>query len=154
VAAAKWSHWAGPLFDGHVCSIGYEVVDWIQAYTCHGPGDVQGDAVELDDEWFNFLIEAYRIDPITVAACTTRRSCPGRRPRQSELAGHIGVAEAFAPVRFDGWKADGQPGARPVRSPLLKCWPPRSRKPATPSRTSRSSPASGARTPIRTSTPA
>jgi hypothetical protein len=35
---------------------------------------------------------------------------------KSELAGLIGVAEAFGPVRFDGWDADGQPVGRPVTS--------------------------------------
>jgi phage terminase large subunit-like protein len=33
----------------------------------------------------------------------------------------LGVAEAFGPVRFDGWDADGQPVGRPVTSPFLKC---------------------------------
>jgi phage terminase large subunit-like protein len=40
---------------------------------------------------------------------------------KSEIAGLIAVAEAFGPVRFDGWNAHGQPVGRPVRSPLIKC---------------------------------
>jgi hypothetical protein len=40
---------------------------------------------------------------------------------KSEIAGFVGVAEAFGPVRFDGWNADGQPVGRPIRSPLIKC---------------------------------
>ena len=39
-----------PLFDGHICSLGYEVIDWIEEYGCHGPGDIQGEPIELDDE--------------------------------------------------------------------------------------------------------
>jgi len=122
VARAAWTRWAGPLFDGHECSLGYELVDWVQAYTCHGPGDVQGDPVVLDDEWFAFLIEAYRLDPDTGRRVNDEMVLSRPKGRaKSELAGLVGTAEAFAPVRFDGWNADGQPVGRPVRSPLLKC---------------------------------
>lgn len=121
--AAKWSHWAGPQFDGHVCSLGYGIVDWIQEYCCHGPGDVQGDPVVLDDEWFDFIIEVYRIDPKTGRREYDEAVLSRPKGRaKSELAGFVGTAEAFADnVRFDGWDADGQPAGRPVRSPLLKC---------------------------------
>lgn len=118
--------WAGPLFDGHVCSLGYELIDWINTYTCHGPGDVQGDPVDItpdtDPEWFDFVVEAYRIDPDTGRRVYDEvvLSRPKGRAK-SELAGLIGTGEAYAPCRFDGWNADGQPVARPVRSPLLKC---------------------------------
>src|ERR1044072_309409 len=102
-------------FDGHICSLGYEVADWIQTYTCHGPGDVQGDPVELDDEWFEHLVDMYRIDPTTGQRLYDEvvTSRPKGRAK-SELAGLVAVAEAFAPVRFDGWNAEGQPAARAV----------------------------------------
>lgn len=114
--------WAGPLFDGHICSIGYEVLDWIHAFECHGPGDVQGDLLDLDDEMRDHIIECYRIDSefgrrVFDEAVLSR---PKGRAK-SELAGLVVVAEAFGPVRFDGWDADGQPVGRPVRSPLIKC---------------------------------
>ena len=67
--AGRHSRWAGPLFDGHVCSVGYQVIDWIVEYTCHGIGDIQGesfaDAYDLDDEERDHIIEAYRIDEVT-----------------------------------------------------------------------------------------
>lgn len=114
--------WAGPEFDGHVCSLGYQVADWIEAYCCHGPGDVQGDPVVLDEEWLAFVVEVYRIDPVTGRRVYDEGVLSRPKGRaKSELAGHIGTAEAFAPVRFDGWDAHGQPVARPVRSPMLKC---------------------------------
>lgn len=124
--AKRHERWAGPLFDGHVCSLGYELIDWINEYTCHGPGDVQGESVnitpETDHEWFDFLIEAYRIDPQTGRRVYDEAVLSRPKGRaKSELAGLIGTAEAFANVRFDGWNADGQPVGRPVRSPLLKC---------------------------------
>lgn len=120
--AVRHERWAGPLFEGHVCSLGYEVADWITAYECHGPGDVQGEPIELDDEWLAFLVEAYRIDPETGRRAFDEAVLSRPKGRaKSELAGWVGVAEAFAPVRFDGWNADGQPVGRPVRAPLLKC---------------------------------
>ncbi len=54
-----------PLFDGHIPSLGYEVLDWIHAYCAHGPGDVQGEPLNYDDEIRDFVIEAYRLDPNT-----------------------------------------------------------------------------------------
>jgi hypothetical protein len=114
--------WSGPLFEGHICSLGYEVLDWIHAYECHGPGDVQGDPLDYDDEMRDFVIEVYRIDPTTGRRVYDEGVLSRAKGRaKSETAGHIGIAEAFGPVRFDGWDSDGQPVGRPVKSPLLKC---------------------------------
>lgn len=114
--------WSGPLFEGHVCSIGYEVLDWIHAFECHGPGDVQGEPLDYDDEMRDFVIEVYRIDPVTGRRLYDEGVLSRAKGRaKSETAGHMGIAEAFAPVRFDGWDANGQPVGRPVKSPLLKC---------------------------------
>lgn len=111
-----------PLFDGHIPSLGYEVLDWIHAYCCHGPGDVQGEPLDYDDEIREFIIECYRIDETTGRRKV--REAILSRPKgraKSEIAGMVVVAEALGPVRFDGWNADGQPVGRPVRSPLIKC---------------------------------
>lgn len=111
-----------PLFDGHICSLGYEIADWIQAYCCHGPGDIQGQPIDLDDEWLAFLVAAYQLDPQTGRRVHDEGVLSRPKGRaKSELAGFVGIAEAFAPVRFDGWNAEGQPAGRPVTSPLLKC---------------------------------
>lgn len=114
--------WAGPLFEGHVCSVGYEVLDWIHAYTCHGPGDVQGNALDLDDEMREHIIQCYAIDPTTGRRLFHEAVLSRPKGRaKSEIAGLVAVAEAFGPVRFDGWDADGQPVAAPVKTPLIKC---------------------------------
>ena len=111
-----------PLWDGQPCSLGFEIADWIQTYCCHGPGDIAGDPIDLDREWLTFLVEAYRIDPVTGRRLYDEAVLSRPKGRaKSELAGFIGVAEALAPVRFDGWNADGQPVGRPVKTPLLKC---------------------------------
>lgn len=103
-------------------TLGYDLADWIEAYCCHGPGDIQGEPVELDREWLTFLCFAYRLDPHTGRRAYDEGVLSRPKGRaKSELAGFVGIAEAFAPVRFDGWDANGQPVARPVVSPLLKC---------------------------------
>lgn len=114
--------WSGPLFDGHVCSLGYSVLDWIETYSCHGPGDVQGQQLDYDDEIRDFVIECYRLNPVT--GRRMYRECVLSRPKgraKSEIAGEIVIAEALAEVRFDGWDANGQPVGKPVVSPLIKC---------------------------------
>lgn len=112
-----------PAFEGQVCSLGYEIVDWLTEYACHGPGDVQGEPLDFtqDPEVEDFIVRAYELDP------DGRRkkskvvySAPKGRAK-SETAGLVGVAEALAPVRFDGWDASGQPVGRPVRSPFIRC---------------------------------
>jgi hypothetical protein len=114
--------WSGPLFEGHICSLGYEILDWYHEYECHGPGDVQGEPLDYDDEMRDFVIEVYRIDPETGRRVYDEGVLSRAKGRaKSETAGHIGIGEAFGPARFDGWDANGQPVGRPVRSPLLKC---------------------------------
>lgn len=114
--------WSGPLFEGHVCSLGYEVLDWIEEYCCHGPGDVQGEPLDFDEEIRDFVIECYRLDPRTGRRLV--REAVWSRPKgraKSEVAGEIICAEGVGPVRFDGWDAEGQPVGRPLLSPLIKC---------------------------------
>jgi hypothetical protein len=111
-----------PLDGDEFPSLGFVVADWLEQYTCHGPGDVQGEPLVLDREWLKFLVHAYRLDPATGGRVFDEAVLSRPKGRaKSELAGLIGVVEAFGPVRFDGWDADGQPVGRPVTSPLLKC---------------------------------
>jgi phage terminase large subunit-like protein len=103
-------------------TLGFVVADWIEAFCCHGPGDVQGEPIVLDREWLRFLAEVYRLDPVTGRRTYDEGVLSRPKGRaKSELAALVAVAEAFGPVRFDGWDADGQPVGRPVTSPLIKC---------------------------------
>lgn len=113
-----------PLFESHVCSLGYEVCDWLAEYACHGPGDVMGDPIDwdADEEMRSHIIECYRLDDVTGRRVYDEAVLSRAKGRaKSEVAGWVAVAEAFAPVRFDGWDANGQPVAKPVRTPLIKC---------------------------------
>lgn len=124
--ARQHTRWAGPLFPGHVCSLGYEVLDWLVEYTCHGVGDIQGKRLEgafdLDDEIREHIIECYRIDPVSGRRVFNEAVLSRPKGRaKSEVAALVVIVEAFGPCRFGGWDADGQPVARPVVSPLIKC---------------------------------
>ncbi|MCZ3386319.1 MAG: hypothetical protein LH630_05010 [Actinomycetia bacterium] len=115
--------WSGPLFEGHVCSLGYVVVDFILENCCYGPGDLQGDfPVVIDDEMFEFIVEVYRINPETGRKAYDEAVLSRPKGRaKTEIAGWLVVAEAFGPVRFAGWDEEGQPSGKPVTSPLIKC---------------------------------
>lgn len=113
-----------PAFEGQKCSLGYEVVQWLEVYACHGPGPVLGEPLDYrkDREFEQFIIDAYALDPETGRRKVEKGiiSAPKGRAK-SEIAGLIGVAESLGPVRFDGWDADGQPVGRPIKSPMVRC---------------------------------
>ena len=102
-------------------TLGIVVVEWIEEYLVHGPGDVQGRPIELDDEQVRFILRAYEIDD--QGRRVVRRAVYSR-PKgraKSELAAMLVCAEALGPVRFDGWDAHGYPVGRPVQSPFIPC---------------------------------
>jgi len=102
-------------------TLGWEVLEWIEAYLCHGPGDVQGQPLELDDELARFVLHAYRLDEATGRRVYRRAFLSRPKGRaKSELAAAIAVAEALGPVRFDGWNAAGDPVGRPVTAPYVR----------------------------------
>lgn len=118
-------------------SLGWLVLSWIEHYLVHGPGDIQGQPVRLDDELAGFLLDAYELRPAGSREGRRRyRRVFFSRPKgraKSELAGMVGCAEALAPVRFAGWAEGGetthwgyvyQPGeplGRPVTYPFIRC---------------------------------
>lgn len=103
-------------------TLGYVAGLWIEAYACHGPGDVQGEPVVLDAEMWAFLANAYRLDPATGRRVMDEAVLSRPKGRaKSEIAGFVGCFEAFGPARFDRWDENGQPVGRKVVSPFLKC---------------------------------
>lgn len=102
-------------------TLGPLVAMWIEDMLCHGPGDVQGRPIELDDEQVRFLAAAYAIDD---AGRRVVRRAGYIRPKgraKSELAAMIACAEALGPVRFADWGPKGYPRARPVTTPIVVC---------------------------------
>jgi hypothetical protein len=119
-------------------TLGDQVIDWIETFLVHGPGDIEGDEIAVDDEVALFICWLYRLHPPDHAQAGRRLvhrailSRPKGRAK-SEHAGELVCAEALGPVRFDHWAEPGevsdwgyeyQPGepvGRPVRSPFIRC---------------------------------
>ena len=102
-------------------TLGPLVVAWIEAMLCHGPGDVQGQPIELDDEQVRFVFRCYELDDrgkrVVRRAVFSRPKGRGK----SELAAMLACAEFLGPVRFAGWDHDGKPLGRPVQAPVIPC---------------------------------
>jgi phage terminase large subunit-like protein len=114
--------WRGPSYPGEFPSLGPQIVEWCEAYLVHGPGDVMGEPIVLDDEFYEFIVRAYRLDPDTGRRVYRRAFLSRAKGRaKSELAGMLVCAEALGLVRFDGWDATGNPVGRQVKSPFIRC---------------------------------
>lgn len=102
-------------------TLGPVVIRWIETNLVHGPGDVQGQRIQLDDEQVGFILRAYEVDDR--GKRIVRRGVYSR-PKgraKSELAAMIACAEALGPVRFNGWGHGGRPEGRPVQAPYIPC---------------------------------
>lgn len=91
-----------------VLSLGWSAISWIEHYLVHGPGDVQGQPIELDDEFAAFLVKAYRVD--AKGARRVRRAFLSRSKGRSKsgLAAMIACFEALGPCRFDHFAEKGE----------------------------------------------
>jgi hypothetical protein len=96
-------------------TLGFEVIDWLEAMLVHGPGDVQGDPYRLDDELKHVILHLYELD--AHGRRVVRRGFLSRPKGRSktELAGAISAAELCGPVRYDGLDAGRRPVGRPVK---------------------------------------
>ena len=115
-------------------TLGLALVDWVEAFCVHGPGDVEGQPVLLDDEFAAFIARCYEIDE---SGKRRVRRAVISRPKgraKSELAAFLAVAEAIGPVRFSHlakpgevspWGyvyAEGEPVGKPVQRPEVLCF--------------------------------
>lgn len=103
-------------------TLGPLVIEWIEANLVHGPGDVQGQPIHLDDDQVAFVLRAYEIDDR--GRRVVRRGVYSRAKgrAKSELMAMLACAEgAGGPVRFSHWGPDGYPVGRPVIAPCVLC---------------------------------
>jgi hypothetical protein len=109
---------------------------WMETFCVHGPGDVQGDPVELDDELAGFILDAYALDEQGRRLYDSAFFSRAKGRAKSELAAFFVLFEAFAPCRFDRWALGGEtytfkgetyvyevgePIGRPVTYPFIRC---------------------------------
>lgn len=117
-------------------SLGMLGWSWIEHWCVHGPGDIQGQEVELDGEFGGFIVDAYALRQSGRKLYDSAVISRGKGRAKSELAAFIGLFEAFGPCRFAGWAEGGevfewhgfrykyQPGeamGRPVTYPFIRC---------------------------------
>lgn len=115
-------------------TLGWQVASWIETLLCHGPGDIEGEQVVLDDEWLAVLARAYQLDLEAGRRTVDRYVLSRAKGRaKSELAGFLSCAEALGPVRFDhrakrgetswwGYEYEtGEPVGRTPSRPMVRC---------------------------------
>lgn len=120
-------------------SLGLLAWAWIEYFCVHGPGDVQGEPVELDGEFGGYIVDAYALREDGRRIYDSAVISRGKGRAKSELAGFIGLFEGLGPCRFAGWAtggevyedpwglgfryeyASGEPMGRPVTYPFIRC---------------------------------
>ena len=88
-------------------SLGWLAVWWIESFCVHGPGDVQGRPVVLDDEFTAFVVDVYALDADGKRLYDSAFMSRAKGRAKSELAGFIVLFEAMGPARFSHW-AEGR----------------------------------------------
>lgn len=95
--------------DGSVKTLGFDVIRWIHRYLLQPDGDNAGEPFRLTREQKVFLLWFYAVDD--QGRFTYRRGVLRRAKGwgKSPFVGAICLAELCGPVRFGGWRENGQP---------------------------------------------
>ncbi len=107
-------------------SLGAQVCAWIEAYLVHGPGDLRGEPVVLDQEKRALVFRMYEVYPKGHPQAGRRRFkrvgiSLRKGSAKTELAALIAAVELHpeGPVRCDGFDAQGQPVGVGVTDPYI-----------------------------------
>jgi phage terminase large subunit-like protein len=107
-------------------TLGPQICAWMEEYLVHGPGDLRGQPIRLDDEKRALLYRLYEIFPKDHHLAGRRRFRRGaisepKGTAKTEFAAFIAAAELHpdAPVRCDGFDAKGQPVGIGVIDPYI-----------------------------------
>lgn len=116
-------------------SLGWLAVQWMEHFLQHGPGDIQGQPVQLGDELAGFTADVYALDQ---SGQRMYDSAFFSRPKGADKSSHsarFACFEALGPSRFAGWAhggevyewmgfryvyEPGEPMGRPVTAPFLR----------------------------------
>jgi hypothetical protein len=112
-----------PEHPGEFPTLGWAMLDWYGEFLA-APDRSSYEPLELTDEQAGFILNFYRIDP--VSGKRLYRRARWSRPKghgKSPLMSAIGIGEALAPVVPAGWDADGRPVGMPwaeIRTPWVQ----------------------------------
>jgi phage terminase large subunit-like protein len=117
-------------------SLGWLATWWIETFCVHGPGDVQGQPIILDDEFAAFVVDSYALDETGRRLYDSVFLSRAKGRAKSELAGFIVLFEAMGPCRFSHWAEEGEtyeflgqtytyskgePVGRELVAPFIRC---------------------------------
>lgn len=107
-------------------TLGFQLVEYYLDNLVHGPGDLSGEPLRLDDDKIGFILRMYEIYPQGHEFGGMRRydRCGLSLPKgvaKTELGAIIAAGELDpdAPVRCCGWDAHGEPIGRGLRDPFI-----------------------------------
>ena len=81
-------------------SLGLQVIDWVETFLVHGPGDIEGEPIRLDDEFAAFIVRAYELNPDGLRRVRRAVLSRPKGRAKSELAAFLSIVEALGPCRF------------------------------------------------------
>lgn len=89
-------------------SLGFYAIAWIEHFLVHGPGDVQGQPIELDDEFAAFILKSYALNEDGTRRVKRAFLSRAKGRSKSGLAAMIECFEALGECRFDHWAEPGE----------------------------------------------
>lgn len=89
-------------------SLGHLGAAWIEHHCRHGFGDVNGQRVELDQDFYDIVVDTYCLDESGRRLYRTVVICRPKGSAKSELGGFVSMFDAMGPSRFAGWAKGGE----------------------------------------------
>ena len=115
-----------PAVENEWLTLGPQVVAWIEEHLVYGPGELKGEPYKVEPEFEALLWRMYEVYPPDHKLAGRRRfkRCTWSLRKgtgKTEKAAILAIAEAHpsAPVRCDGFDAEGQPVGVGVSSPYI-----------------------------------
>jgi hypothetical protein len=123
--------WRGPSEPGEFPTLGWQIIDWIEANLVVPGGPQRGAPLQLTPEQGRHILHGHRLNPRAKVHPKYPRPIEGRvyygaqlrRPQKwgkDPLGAALDIAAALGPVQWDGWDADGEPVGRPVSAPWVQ----------------------------------
>ncbi len=114
--------WRGAEYEGEFPSLGWQIVDFLEAGVKVPAGPLYGQPIELTADQVAFFVRLYALTTQERARFVYRRACrmgPKGKGKSPEGAMFC-LAEFCGPVQFDGWDASGDPIGKPRDYPWVQ----------------------------------